>query len=342
MLKKICSKCSIEKEYTEFHKKSTCVGGVNSRCKECIKKPKKIKIVPTTSKICAKCKIDKIFSEYGNNKYGLLGLAYWCRECKKEDRVRVYEKNRKIGFLDKSNKICTTCKIEKNADEFHKSYNSCKGYASQCKSCKSRERKLRYKKKKLENKRKVTNKICRSCNTDKKESAYHKDINMLDGLSRICKKCKSVFAKKDYKDNKGEYIKRNSEYKKMKYHTDDLFRMMIKTYSSIKSSYKRSGFQKESRTKEILGKGWLEFRKYLEDNFYGFKIGDKGLDLDHIVPVSSVSDKEEALKINHYTNFQLLPSYYNRYIKRGNLWDKEDFEKWLDNNPQKSNTNYSY
>jgi hypothetical protein len=37
---KICNKCGIEKEYSEFHKNKDCIGGVRNTCKECRKQEK--------------------------------------------------------------------------------------------------------------------------------------------------------------------------------------------------------------------------------------------------------------------------------------------------------------
>ena len=57
------------------------------------------------------------------------------------------------------------------------------------------------------------------------------------------------------------------------------------------------------------------------------------MDLDHIIPVSSATTAEEVIRLNHYTNFQLLPSIYNRNIKGVNEFDREHFEDWLRENP---------
>ena len=87
--------------------------------------------------------------------------------------------------------------------------------------------------------------------------------------------------------------------------------------------------KKKSRTYEILGCSFIDFRIYLESKFeswmnwqnYGNpKDGliepNKTWDIDHNIPLSSATNEEELLKLNHYTNLQPLCSYYNRFIKR--------------------------
>ena len=103
---------------------------------------------------------------------------------------------------------------------------------------------------------------------------------------------------------------------------------------NIYSTYVKSRWYKNNSTKNILGCSWEEFRKHLEDNPYGFKVGQVGIDLDHIVPISSAKTEEDIFKLNHYTNFQLLPRDYNRWIKSCDLFDKNHFEDWLNENKQ--------
>ena len=104
---------------------------------------------------------------------------------------------------------------------------------------------------------------------------------------------------------------------------------MKRTKGLIQQVFIRKGFTKKSRAKSILGCTWNEFKVHLEDNPYGFKVDQKGLDLDHIIPISSATTEDEVIKLNHYTNFQLLPSKYNQNIKRNNKYNKNHFEKWL-------------
>jgi tagatose-1,6-bisphosphate aldolase len=37
MIRKVCSKCGVEKEFCEFHKSTRCKDGYRERCKECRK-----------------------------------------------------------------------------------------------------------------------------------------------------------------------------------------------------------------------------------------------------------------------------------------------------------------
>jgi hypothetical protein len=100
----------------------------------------------------------------------------------------------------------------------------------------------------------------------------------------------------------------------------------------IKHFISSKGFTKKSPTNQIIGITWEKLKEHLENNPYGFKINDNNLDLDHIVPISSAKTEEDIYKLNHWTNFQLLPRKYNRDIKRAKDFDKKDFEKWLKNN----------
>ena len=44
-----------------------------------------------------------------------------------------------------------------------------------------------------------------------------------------------------------------------------------------------------------------------------------GWDIDHVIPISSSKTEEDVVNLNHYTNFQPLDGYINRYIKRNKV-----------------------
>ena len=46
---------------------------------------------------------------------------------------------------------------------------------------------------------------------------------------------------------------------------------------------------------------------------------NKTWDLDHITPISTGTNEDELINLNHFTNLQPLCSYDNRFIKRDNV-----------------------
>ena len=97
----------------------------------------------------------------------------------------------------------------------------------------------------------------------------------------------------------------------------------------VKGFIKSEGYKKTSPTSQIIGIDWMGLKEYLENNPYGFKVDCVDLDIDHIIPLSSIREEEDIYKLNHYTNLQLLPRIYNQFIKKKKPFDKLDFEKWL-------------
>lgn len=124
--------------------------------------------------------------------------------------------------------------------------------------------------------------------------------------------------------NKDKRNNRDSERKV----NDPLFKLTCNLKCLIRSSLKQNGFTKNTKTYNILGCTFSEFKEYIESKFeswmnwnnYGNpKDGEYSLnktwDFDHIIPLSSARTEDELLKLNHYTNLQPLCSYTNRWIK---------------------------
>lgn len=202
-------------------------------------------------------------------------------------------------------KKCTSCNSIKSITEFHKYKRSSDGFRSKCKSCRKAEYELNsehYKQKAVENYIKNSDKI----------KKYQKE----------------------YKKNHRALInKREREYKKNKRATDEVFLIKENISCLIRNSLNLYNHKKESKTKDILGIDANKFKDYLNNNPYGFRYNDKEIDLDHIIPISKAKSKEDAVSLNHYTNFQLLPKEYNRNIKKDNEFNREHFEDWLTKNP---------
>ena len=108
-----------------------------------------------------------------------------------------------------------------------------------------------------------------------------------------------------------------------------MFKLRHNISNSIRQSFNRNGFTKQSRTYKILGCSYNDFKLRLESKFepwmnwgnYGLYDGtpNYGWDIDHIIPLSSAMTEEELIKLNHYTNLRPLCSHINRDIKKNKV-----------------------
>lgn len=139
----------------------------------------------------------------------------------------------------------------------------------------------------------------------------------------------SEIRKRYYKENKSKINVRNNEYRKKKKANDPLFKLKANLRGIIYRALKNKTYIKNSKTEEILGCSFNEFKAYLEGKFeswmswenYGLYNGElnHGWDIDHIIPLNEGKTEKDLYKLNHYTNLQPLCSYYNRYIKSDKL-----------------------
>jgi hypothetical protein len=80
------------------------------------------------------------------------------------------------------------------------------------------------------------------------------------------------------------------------------------------------GYKKNSKTSNILGCSFEEFKSYIEsqfnDNMSWKNYGE--WHLDHKIPVSWAETEEQIYELNRYTNFQPLWSFDN--LSKGNKY----------------------
>jgi len=133
-----------------------------------------------------------------------------------------------------------------------------------------------------------------------------------------------------YLNNKEKINKKNNEYKKNKYATDPLYRLKHNTRVQIKKCLIKQGYSKRSKTFDILGCTYEEFKIYIESKFESWMSWDNygkyekntynfGWDIDHIIPTSTATNETELYNLFHYTNLQPLCSKVNRDIKKDNI-----------------------
>lgn len=210
-------------------------------------------------------------------------------------------------------KKCSTCKIEKELSNFTKDKNKKDGLKINCRECSN----LQNKKYCQENKEEIS----------KRQKIYNKETRIID--KEAIKKYKHEY----YKQNKEEIERKKREYvlankeRLNKIRRENIVKRINNTIGgSIRKYLKSINKPKRSRTFEILGCPIDNFKLYLESKFepwmnwenYGKYNGDlnHGWDIDHIIPITSAKTEEDVYKLNHYSNFQPLCSYTNRYIKK--------------------------
>ena len=291
-------------------------------------------------KKCNKCNIERPFSDFNIHKTSKDGYRTICKICRKKYNQ---ENKEKIKETDKLYK-------EKNKEvlkEKRKKYNQenkekIKEYLSNNKDKIKNKRKLYY-----ENNKETILESCKKYRDENKEKLkeYYEKNEVKEHRKKIQKKYRdenkeelSYKKKIYYMNNKSEireYKKINKENtnnsKKIRFENNPVLKMEAAIRSSIANSIKRNGYSKKSRTNEILGCSFEEFKIYLESKFEDWMTWDNrglyngelnyGWDIDHIIPISSIETEEDLIRLNHYTNLQPLCSKVNRNIKK----DKLDF-----------------
>jgi len=202
-------------------------------------------------------------------------------------------------------KTCNKCGQEKPLSEFRNRKDSKDGKRNNCKVCQSNH-----------------NKLYNEANAD--DISIKRKLFYNDNKERLLNE-----KKKNYENNREIFIKRQSEYNKLKKQADPIYKLKRNMRIMVGKSLKNKTYTKKSQTFNIVGCLQDEFIRYIESKFepwmnwdnYGKYNGtpNYGWDIDHIIPLITGLTEEEIIKLNHYTNLQPLCSYVNRKIKRDSV-----------------------
>ena len=181
-------------------------------------------------------------------------------------------------------KVCSKCKVEKKFSEFYRDKCSSNRYHSSCKECDKQ-----YLKEYRKNNKETANKYAKQYRLDNKSKV--KEQNKLY-----------------QSDNKEKINLQRRIYRNNRRLNDPLYKLICNTRDLIRKSVKKQGYSKTSRTYEILGCTFEEFKIHIEQQFTeGMTWNNYAKwELDHIYPVSRAIDEDHLIKLNHYTNFQPL------------------------------------
>ena len=189
-------------------------------------------------------------------------------------------------------------------------------------------------------------KQCPKCKQSKPLTEFHKDPKMQSGYRSKCKSCIKddrqlnrnhiKIRDKEYKQKNKEKIKEyllinKEKIKEQKKHyqanrrkSDTLYKLKHNIRNLILKSIHQHGYTKQSKTHEILGCSYQEFKTHIEQQFTeGMSWDNRHLwHLDHIIPISLGLTEQEILALNHYTNLQ--PLWAEDNLSKGNNihWQK--------------------
>jgi hypothetical protein len=140
------------------------------------------------------------------------------------------------------------------------------------------------------------------------------------------------YSKNYYNNNKEKCNEACKSYKKKRRKEDPIYKFRENIRGVIGRGFRNRGFDKNSRTYEILGCDFETFKKHIESlwqpwmNWDNYGVDKRSKiepnqtwDIDHIIPVSNGKTEKEIIELNHYINLQPLCSHYNRFVKGTNL-----------------------
>ena len=211
--------------------------------------------------------------------------GHGCTQCGIEDRKVIKVINRRT---------CKTCSISKEVSEFDKKRKSCK-------SC-------------FINPIIPSIKICNRCNSEKEIDMFPIKKSAIDGHMSLCNDCVIPNRRK-----------RGLIYRKERMASDPFYRAKIDARNVVRKAISKGGYSKKSRTEEILGCSFVQFKEHIESQFMeNMSWSNRSKwQIDHIIPISFAKDEGELLLINHYTNLRPLWTIDNQ-LKSDNIEIRND------------------
>ena len=105
---------------------------------------------------------------------------------------------------------------------------------------------------------------------------------------------------------------------------DPIFALQGAVRSRVGSAFRRRGYEKNSKTAQIIGCSWPELKRHIERQFLkGMTWGNRGVawHIDHIRPLAEARTVEDAQALCHFTNLRPLwaKDNHKKHAKRLHL-----------------------
>jgi hypothetical protein len=216
--------------------------------------------------------------------------------------------------VEQLTKKCTCCGEEKPLSDFYKKKKCKFGVDSRCKLCVLKKSK-KYRK---DNKKKIRHYKKQWYNDNKEQILEQRKQYYENNRESLIEKQKQYHQdnreirlehQKQYrKDNREYFTEYKKQWQRRKRKTDPLFRFRKSVGVRTHIAFKRKSWIKGGGTEKLLGCDWETAFNHIESQFESWMNWDNHGEwhIDHIIPLSSATTKEEMKKLCHYTNLQPL------------------------------------
>lgn len=251
-------------------------------------------------KTCKKCGVEKPLDCFTKDKNQKDGLMRWCKPCRAEHKKASYERNR--------GKILAKQKAYREANKEKVSETKKQSRLKKIDQYLQRNRDRYY-----ANREEILAK------TKEKRLANLDESKRRERETYQRRKDAAVERQKQYyRETKSERLKYYAKYQKERAKSDPVYALGKLVRRRISLALSKGGYQKESRTQEMLGCDYEYLKRHLEKQFLkgmSWENRGSGWHIDHIVPLASAKTKEEVIALCHFTN--LRPMWALENISKG-------------------------
>ena len=166
-------------------------------------------------------------------------------------------------------------------------------------------------------------KICSNCKVEKSFTEFNKNSSTKDNLHYLCKICHRMKSSQWQRDNLEKHNHYRNNYDKKRRTEDESFRLACNLRSRVRHALLKQLTHKTSKTEELLGISFEEFKDYIEFLMTS-EMTWNNIDLDHVRPLSSydLTDPEQLKEASHFSNIQPLLKEDNR--SKGSKYHEHD------------------
>ena len=166
------------------------------------------------------------------------------------------------------------------------------------------------------------NDVCQVCMSARHRSWYAKNkekrLRQIDNYRKDKKDVINSKARESYVKNRKANIERTVRYKKIRYETDPLYRLIALARSATTRAFKKINETKTKKSTQLLGCSFDKLKAHIESLFtegMSWDLIGSRIHIDHIKPLALARTKKDIEELCHYTNLQ--PLWAEDNIKKG-------------------------